>query len=358
MTVVDLNKHKYLARFVPRALLRYPASSLLLILFFLTSIFGCSDKDPIGTPPPVAPPMVSILPQVQNLADVEERDIIYTIGPYDKIRITIWRYGEFGGDKIVKDDGTIFMPQIGHIKLGGLTLQEARQLLADKLQEYVILDPQVDIEPVEVSSKLYTILGAVTRPGRYPIFQKTDVPMAIALAGGQTPGGGLDRAYLSRNGKTFIINIRTILTRGNVDLYLAKNDILYIPTVEDMRVFVLGYVTSPGAVSITGTGLDLISAISSAGGFRLGAKKKSVAVMRSGPEGLYAYRVNIKDALKLKVDPGLLNLQPGDIVYVPKTVLGSWNEVIQLISPTLNTLVYQPLGAGRDYYYIRNQINQ
>jgi polysaccharide biosynthesis/export protein len=333
------------------------------IISLIIIVFGsaCSTKDTvIGTAPPTAIPTVSILPQVDQLANPDPRSIIYTIGPFDRLKVTVWRYPELSGEKIVKEDGTLFIPETGHINVEGLTLREAQEKINSELKKRVMRDPEVDIEPVEVSSKVFTILGAVANPGRYPIFRKTDIQMALAMAGGRVAGGVVDRTYLSRGGKVHMINIRTLLVRGNARIYLAQNDVLYIPTADDQRVFVLGYVNAPGPVSVAGSGLDLFSAISAAGGFRIGAKRKHVAVLRPGPEGIYAYKVNVKEMLKLKGDGDLtkLALQPGDIVFVPKSKLASWNEVIQMISPTLNALVYQPLGAGRDYYYIRNQVNQ
>jgi polysaccharide export outer membrane protein len=71
------------------------------------------------------------------------------------------------------------------------------------------------------------ISGAVQKPGLYPVDPTMTVADAVALAGGATSDGRLDRVYLSRGGKRLSIT----LTRDSrlSDTPLASGDQLSVP---------------------------------------------------------------------------------------------------------------------------------
>jgi polysaccharide export outer membrane protein len=210
-----------------------------------------------------------------------------------------------------------------------------------------------------VQSKTYYMLGAVQLPGQYPIFRETDVRMALALAGGTTPTGVMNRAYLSRDGRVYFIDIRSMLMNAVSPFWLCKGDILYIPDIQDRRVYVLGYVNSPGAIDVASSGLDILAAISEAGDFQAGARRDQVAVIRRIGHRLIGYVVDVDALLRGKsADLTGMALQPGDIIYVSMTGLASWNRIIMQISPTFNALLFEPVRAVRDYFLIREIINR
>src|SRR5690606_1925736 len=70
-----------------------------------------------------------------------------------------------GLDYLVGKDGSIDFPVIGKVKLVGLTIEEAKQLLIGKLKEY-LKDPIVNIR---IKNFRITILGAVNSPGTYTV---------------------------------------------------------------------------------------------------------------------------------------------------------------------------------------------
>lgn len=333
-------------------------SFLLAAVSFLL-LAGCAASRQHPQPEPSAIVQIASADTMMNVPpEVSERDRTYTIGPFDRIQITVWFNEDLTGEFLIKEDGTITIPGIGNIPLEGLTLLEAQKNLKNNLSK-ILIQPEVDIEPVLVQSKTYYILGAVTRPGQYPIFQETDVRSALALAGGNTPSGTLNRAYLSRDGQIYMLNIRSMLFQAAEPTWLSKGDILYIPDQQDQRVFVLGYVRSPGPVEVAGAGLDLLAAISAAGGFVPGAQRKEVAVLRLGPDRIYGYIVNIRRILnRNEMNASGLSLQPGDIVYVPATALGSLSDAVSQLSPTFETFVFDPMQAARDYFLIRDIIRR
>jgi polysaccharide export outer membrane protein len=73
---------------------------------------------------------------------------------------------------------------VGQIQAGGLTSQELEGVIAKKLQETYLQDPQVSVFIKEFISQRVTVEGNVNKVGVYPITGKTTLLQAIALAGG------------------------------------------------------------------------------------------------------------------------------------------------------------------------------
>lgn len=354
-TLMATNKKDY----VVSVFLKATKTLNLLLISWIIIITGCASSKQFASYESSAITSIAMVDSLYNQAPaVSKRDRTYTIGPFDRLQITVWFDDELSREYLVKEDGTISIPGIGYIRLEGLTLREAQESLKRQMRK-ILIQPELDIEPVLVQSKTYYILGAVARPGQYPIFRETDIPSAIALAGGSSPTGMLNCAYLRRGDHTYLINIRSLLLHPAEPTWLSKGDVLYIPDQQDRRVYVLGYVARPGPVDVAGTGLDLLAAVSAAGGFVPGAQRTNVIVLRRGADHLLSYIVNLRQALKSDVEhlSGLL-LEPGDIVYVPQTALGSINETMELITPMLSLLVFEPLAAGRDYFLMRDLIRR
>ncbi len=330
-----------------------------LALFLLIAVLcgvtgGCGLKvKPVGPVPEPATEPVAILSQGPGLASTPITETVYRVGPHDRLDLKVWRNEEFSRPLIVSEDGTAYLPGIGNVVLGGLTLTEARDRLIESLRKFV-KTPDIELVPMQVRSSSFTVLGAVGQAGRYPLVERTDVITAIAVAGGVSGGAWLDRLYLGRDGGVYTVSLRRILTRGDESVYLKPGDVLYVPTQADQRVYVMGEVNNPGAVVAAGTGLDLLGAISAAGGFADGAKPEKVGIMRPVDEQVYTYVVDVADAFRGRVPVSNMQLEPGDIVYVPRSGIGNWNRILRLIQPTLKTFVFDPLGGVRDFIIIRD----
>ena len=92
-----------------------------------------------------------------------------------------------------------------------------------------------------------------------------------------------------------------------------------MPVDKEIRVFVMGRVTRPGAVKAKlSEGITLLQAIADAGGLAEGAKESAVTITRKDKAGKeQKIKVNLKDIIKGKKKD--LMLQEGDVVYVPES---------------------------------------
>jgi polysaccharide export outer membrane protein len=106
----------------------------------------------------------------------------YKVGMQDVLMIRVW--GDTGlstgadgkaDGLVVQNNGTIFYPYVGNIKVVGQSIEQIRVLLSEKLSKF-ITDPQISVGVSEYRSKRVHIMGEVRKPGTYPI---TDTSMSI-----------------------------------------------------------------------------------------------------------------------------------------------------------------------------------
>lgn len=94
-----------------------------------------------------------------------------------------------------------------------------------------------------------------------------------------------------------------------------------------LKIFVGGEVQSPGLVSLDG-GLNLLSAVFQAGGFKPSAQLSKIVLLRndesSGKPAMMT--LDLRDALQGKSAQANLALQPGDVIYVPKSGIARANQ--------------------------------
>ena len=132
---------------------------------------------------------------------------------------------------LVNNKGEIDFPVIGRLQVGGLTKNQAEDLIREKLQPYLIVSP---IVTVRMANYKISVLGEVARPGTFTVGnEKVNILEALAMAGDMTVYGIRDNVKLIREDATGKREIIT-LNLNNADLvlspyyYLRQNDILYV----------------------------------------------------------------------------------------------------------------------------------
>jgi polysaccharide export outer membrane protein len=108
----------------------------------------------------------------------------YHIGPSDLLEISVFQVPDLSRTVRVNARGGLTMPLIGEVQAGGLTGQQLEKLIAQKLQETYLQDPQVSVFIKEFVSQRVTVSGSVNKAGVFPISGKTTLMQAIAMAGG------------------------------------------------------------------------------------------------------------------------------------------------------------------------------
>jgi len=109
----------------------------------------------------------------------------YRVGAGDKLRVTVFGEDNLSGQYEVSDQGTLALPLIGQVDVGGKTLQEVQAWIAEKYEASYLVNPRVSVDVLNY--RPFFILGEVNHPGSYPYVTGMTVLNAIALAGGYTP---------------------------------------------------------------------------------------------------------------------------------------------------------------------------
>lgn len=125
-----------------------------------------------------------------------------TVRAGDVLRVTVWRLPEFSGEIAVTADGTLEHPLYQEVQVAGAPLSVVKDRLREFLTRYE-LDPRLVIElllPV-------TVAGEVRSPSLYPLPRGTTLGQAVALAGGPTERGRLDRVRLLRGQQELRIDL-------------------------------------------------------------------------------------------------------------------------------------------------------
>ena len=100
-------------------------------------------------------------------------------------------------DLSVKLDGSILFPELGAIRVEGLTFGEVSEKLSKKVeQSYVGVD--IDVSLKKLSAKKITIVGAVKIPGTYLVNPFSTITGALAYSGGISEIGTLRNIKLIR----------------------------------------------------------------------------------------------------------------------------------------------------------------
>lgn len=238
----------------------------------------------------------------------------HILGAGDTIRITVFQNADLTLETRITELGEISFPLIGTVKLAGLSVTGAQEHIAKRLQTgKFVINPQVNIQLIQVRSAQVSVLGQVTRPGRYPIeAANTKVSEIIAVAGGVLPAGA-DVISLSgtRDGKPvkLDINLPAILQAGRTDLDItvANGDILFVDRAPTFYIY--GEVQRPGNQRLE-PGMTVMQALALSGGLTQRGTERGMRIHRRDAQGV----VRI---LELKMnDP----VQRDDVIYVKESV--------------------------------------
>ena len=124
------------------------------------------------------------------------RDTNVVLQPGDMVKVTVWRNTEMSGDFVVGVNGALRQPLYQGVPIAGIPLHEVEQRLTKFLTKYE-QNPQLVVEPLFK----VTVGGEVRLPNLYPLPRTTTISQAVALAGGVTADGRLNKIDLYRNGR-------------------------------------------------------------------------------------------------------------------------------------------------------------
>ncbi len=162
-----------------------------------------------------------------------EDELDYKIGSQDLLEVSVYGQADFTRAVRVNSRGKVSLPMIGQLDALGLTALQLERLIADRLSETLLQNPQVTVFVKEAISARFTIEGAVSRPGVFPITGRLTLLRAIALAGGQGAMADLSDVKLFRvkptgDSETFTYDMDKIRVGDQPDPFIVNDDVIVI----------------------------------------------------------------------------------------------------------------------------------
>ena len=159
---------------------------------------------------------------------------LYRLQPGDVLQVSVWKEEDLNNAVIVRPDGRINFPLVGEAQASGSSVEELRQLIAEKLEKY-IPDPVVSVSIQQLSGNVVYVIGKVNRPGEFPIVRNIDVMQALSMAGGTSTYAALNDIKILRreNGKLRAMSFKYAEVekgkRLEQNLLLQASDVVVVP---------------------------------------------------------------------------------------------------------------------------------
>ena len=121
----------------------------------------------------------------------------YRLRPGDVLVITVWGQEPYSGRFKVDETGRMPYPVLGEIDTRDKTIAQIREEIKAGLGR-IFNDPFVTVNP----QFSIAVLGEVRNPGLFPVDPTLTVLDIVAMAGGPSPNGNINKIQLLRGGQT------------------------------------------------------------------------------------------------------------------------------------------------------------
>jgi polysaccharide export outer membrane protein len=138
--------------------------------------------------------------------------------------------------------GKVTLPLVGDVKVGGLTMGNARSVIANTYGAYFVSPPVIMVSRMEDSVSgewgYVTVTGKVQQPGRVKVLTANGIRLTAVIqeSGGFSPSAkssGIRISRIEKDGRRIQVSVdyNEIGQDGNVDadVNLLDGDIVYVP---------------------------------------------------------------------------------------------------------------------------------
>jgi polysaccharide export outer membrane protein len=193
-----------------------------IVIFYITAstIYSQTDKE--------------VLLKKQSQAEVPADSTNYIIGSEDVLYIHVWKEEHLSRTVPVRIDGKISLPLVDEIQAAGLTPLQLKELLMQRLKEFVDI-PNISVIVMEANSFKVYISGQVRNPGVYRLRSETSLLQIIPMAGGFTEWANQKKILIIRKGngkeKRITVNYKKIVKGDDPssNIILKSGDTIIIP---------------------------------------------------------------------------------------------------------------------------------
>jgi polysaccharide export outer membrane protein len=159
----------------------------------------------------------------------------YVLSTQDTLEMTIYREPDLTSRSKIASDGTVQLPLIGDIKVAGLTIRAARELIRKRYDTDYLVDPQVHLNLVDFAQRQYTVVGQVQKPGTYayPGGRNLSLIEAVGNAGGFTRSAKTSKVVITRTSEsgvegTIIANAKKQAGKDSGSFVILPGDVITV----------------------------------------------------------------------------------------------------------------------------------
>lgn len=306
-----------------------------------TGVWALGQEEEKPSTPASQPLDVARQPDTPEIPDAQETPTIgndYVIGPEDVLRVDVFDVSELSNLILrVANDGTIAPPLLGHLRAAGLTTSQLRRELESKWGKNYLQNPQVSVFVQEFHALPVSVVGAVEKPGLYPLTGPRTLIEMLSTAGGlakrsSAPAGRF--VYVTRQGGFGNLQLLDGMRMPSPDkveidvhkLLYSKEDALNIEikprdiiSVSKAGVIYVGGngVKTPGVFTLEDRdNVTILQALAMAQGLSPNAAKSDARIIRTEADGSRKLiSINLKKVMKGDSPDQVLAIN--DILFVP-----------------------------------------
>lgn len=170
----------------------------------------------------------------------------YVLGPGDQVVIDVWGASQQKFVETISPDGNITLEGVGLVRLGGLSVSQARSVLKSRLGQH-FSGSQFNLSVGDIRTIQVQVAGEVHMPGTYSLSSLSSAFNALYAAGGINEVGTLRNIKVYRAGHLLAtVDVYDYLINGNSagDVRLQDNDVIVVGPY-DCLVEVTGKVKRP-----------------------------------------------------------------------------------------------------------------
>ncbi|MDQ2640732.1 MAG: SLBB domain-containing protein [Pseudomonadota bacterium] len=291
----------------------------------------------------------------------------YVVGPGDELRIQLYGSQNRTQTLTVTREGLINFPELGPIRVGGLTFSAAARTIESRVAQQMI-GVQVSVSVGDTRAIRVLVSGMAKRPGSYSVDGLATMITALYASGGVDEIGSLRDIQLIRQGQVVRrFDLYDLLIHGDTsdDAKLLPGDVIFIPPVGP-TVSVDGEVKRPAIYELRGEA-TVTQLVSIAGGLTPEADRTRVSLTTIAAGGRTVVDVDLAqpnaggraiangDVLRVarlrpQIDSGV---EVEGFVYRPGPV--SWREGLRL-SQVITSIDELMPSADQHYILIRREI--
>lgn len=166
---------------------------------------------------------------------LQTREQNYRLQPGDSVEVQYRYTPEYNAKALIQPDGQVSLPITGSVRLGGLTVNEARIAVAGKAGER-LREPEVIVLLTDFVKPSFTVAGEVVKPGRYDLRGATSAIDALALSGGFKDSSKHSQVILVRRvndefADVRLLNLKALMRFDGVreDIRVQDGDLFIVP---------------------------------------------------------------------------------------------------------------------------------